>query len=266
MIFARWVLLIGAITAIGAFGATLLSYPADARVMRASRRLSWILPLGAFLIITAQLFAWFGIDGLTNPENAQAMITITLWGLHWSWLAAASVIVVTLFHLAAWRPRIWIVASAIAAVAVTAFVPLVGHGGTHDAATLIWHRMHLLGAGLWIGSLTITLVAGLSDPLAMLTKLRRFAPLALTGASLIAISGTALAWRHMRPLSTLWTTDYGLVLLTKAAAAIGVGSLGFLNWRAPRTRLVVAEVLTALLVVLALTAWLSELELPRMAH
>lgn len=266
MIFARWVLLIGAITAIGAFGATLLSYPADARVMRASRRLSWILPLGAFLIITAQLFAWFGIDGLTNPENAQAMITITLWGLHWTWLAVTAIAVVVLFHLGAWQPRLWIFASAIAALCVTAFVPLVGHGGTHDATTLIWHRMHLLGAGLWIGSLAITRAAGLNDTPAMLAKLRRFAPVALTGATLIAISGTALAWQHMRPLSSFWTTDYGRVLMAKAAGAMAVGALGFLNWRAPRTRVVVAEVLTAVLVVLALTAWLSELELPRMAH
>lgn len=266
MAFARWVLLAGALCAIGTFGATLLSFPADARVMRAARRLSWSLPLGAFLMFAAQLQNWFGTEGMTDPHNMWTMLSITLWGLHWTWLAATAVGVVALLHIGAWQPRVWIFAAAITAVCLTAFVPLVGHGGIHDATTLLWHRAHILGAGTWIGSLALTLAAGLADQEAMLTRLRRFAPVAFTGATLVAISGVAIAWKHMRPVSMLWTSEYGQVLLAKVAAVLVVASLGFINWRSPRTRVVVAEVLTAFLVVLVLTALLSETELPASAH
>ena len=262
MLFARWALSASALGIIGAFGATLLSYPANPRVISIARRSSAALLIACFLIITSQLYAWFGIDGLTVPENAWTMLSITLWGLHWAWMASVAVAVAVLLAIAGARPKIWIFASGAAAAGVAATVPLVGHGGTHDALTVFLHRAHLFGAGLWIGSLSVATLAHIGDTDRLLASLRRFAPIALTGAGMVAASGLVLAWEHIRPLSTLWTTDYGRTLFGKLIAVLIVGSLGFVNWRQPRLRVVIAEITIAIVVVLSLTALLSELQMP----
>jgi len=265
MLFARWALSVSALGVIGAFGATLLNSsgdPAIARVIRVARRASFGLILACVLTIAAQLNNWFGAAGFTDPANVWTMLSITLWGLHWTWLAGVAIATALLFIVAARRPGLWIYLSGVAAVAVALTAPLIGHGGTHDAWVAILHRAHLLGAGLWMGTLMVALASGFSDPPRLLLSLRRFAPIALTGALLIAASGLTLAWLHLQPLSTLWTSEYGQVLLAKLAAVLIVASLGFVNWRGPRLKIVVAEVTIAILVVLSLTALLSEGQMP----
>ena len=49
------------------------------------------------------------------------------------------------------------------------------------------------------------------------------------------------------PLSTLWTSDYGRTLAGKVIAVLNVGGLGFVNWRGPRLRVVLAEITIATL-------------------
>ena len=263
--FARWALSISALGVIGAFGATLLSYPADPgviRVMHVGRRASFGLILACVLIIAAQLNNWFGTAGFTDAANVWTMLSIKLWGLHWTWLAAVAIATAIVFTIAGRRPRIWIYASGAAAVAVALTAPLIGHGGTHDALVAALHRAHLLGAGLWMGSLMVALVAGIGDTPRLLLSLRRFAPIAMTGALLISASGLTLAWLHLTPISTLWTSEYGQVLLAKLAGVLVVASLGFVNWRGPRLKVVIAEVTVAIVVVLSLTALLSEAQMP----
>ncbi len=266
MIYARWALFAGALGVIGAFGATLLNYPADPRVISVARRSSIALGAGALLTIGAQLYAWFGIEGFTDPANVGTMLSITLWGLHWTWLALTTIGVIVVLSFAARRPAAWIYVNGAAALAVAAVVPLIGHGGTHDALTTFLHRAHILGAGVWVGSLAVTLLAGIADRPRLLLSLRRFAPIAFTGAGVVAASGFVLAWEHLRPFSVLWTTDYGLVLIAKVVSALIVGALGFVNWRQPRLRVVIAEVAIAFVVVLTVTAVLSGLEPPSAGH
>ncbi len=269
MLFARWALSASALGVIGAFGATLLTFPGDPQVIRIRRiaqRAAVAMILSCFLIITAQLYDWFGIEGLTDPANVWTMLSITLWGLHWSWLAAVAVGTAIALTIAAKVPRSWIYTSGAAALAAAAYVPLIGHGGSHDALTTFLHRAHLFGAGLWIGSLGVTVLAGIGDPPALLTTLRRFAPIALTGAAIVAVTGLILAWEHLKPLSLLWTSDYGQTLMAKLAAVVIVGGLGFINWRGPRLRVVITEITIAVVVVLSLTALLSGLEPPSGGH
>lgn len=262
MIFARWVLYTSALGVIGAFGATLLSFPAHPRVVAVGKRLPLGLLLGGFLLISSQLYAWFGIDGFTEIENVKTMLSITQWGLHWLWLAGVAVTVTLALPLSARWPSSWIFVSGFSALGIVAVAPLVGHGGTHDQWLLLAHEIHLFGAGLWIGSLGVALLSGMGHTDELLTRLRRFAPYALTGAGLIAVSGGVLAWKHVQPFSVIWTTTYGRILIAKVVGALIVASLGFVNWRGPRVRIVIAEVLVAVLVVLSLTAWLSEVEMP----
>ena len=262
MLLARWLLSMSALGMVGGFGATLLSYPANPRIIRVARAASLVLLLACFLIITSQLSAWFGVDGMLRPENVWTMLSVTLWGWHWAWMAGVAVAAAIVLAIAGSRPQMWIFACGAAALGVAATVPLVGHGGTHDALTVFLHRVHLFGAGLWIGSFGVVVFAHLDDARRLLSSLRRFAPIALTGATMVAVSGFVLAWEHLRPLSSLWTSDYGRTLFGKVIAVLIVGGLGFINWRRPRLRVVLAEITIAIVVVLSLTALLSELPMP----
>jgi len=259
---ARWALYVSALGVIGAFGATLLRVPAPARVIAVARRLAlWLLASSAFMLV-AEVNAWFGADGFRSIDPAWRLVALNVWGRHWRWLASTSLAVALALPLAARFPSSWIVLSGMAALGVAAVVPLVGHGGSHDAWLLGAHAAHLFGGGLWIGTLWVALWSGRHDLDALLVRLRSFAPIALTGASLVAASGAVIAWEHLQPLSTLWTTVYGQVLLFKVAAVMLVGGLGFLNWRGVRLKTVVVEALVAAVVVVALAACLSETEPP----
>lgn len=262
MIFARWLLFVGAVGVIGGLGAAVLARSAGARTRRPVRAAAVIGLLGTGLLIGAQLYLWFGVYGFTTLNNVRTMLFVTLWGQHWTWLAATSAAAIVLLWVGRRWPATWRAANGAAAAGAVAVLPLIGHGGTHDAWTLLWHRLHLLGAGTWVGTLGVLTVSCITDPKGLVERLRHLAPLAFVGALLLMASGLALTWRHMLPLSTFWTTEYGRVLLAKFAGVIAVAALGFINWRGPRLKLVVTELLIAFLVVLVLTAWLSELEPP----
>jgi putative copper export protein len=115
-----------------------------------------------------------------------------------------------------------------------------------------WARLvnpvHELVAGLWIGSLLMLVVAGLATLFAdSSTRDRRgsmaadmvngFSPLALSCGVLLVLSGLITAWKHLNPLSSLWTTPYGYALIVKLALAATVFALGAWNWKRQRPSL-----------------------------
>jgi putative copper export protein len=107
--------------------------------------------------------------------------------------------------------------------------------------------VHALLAGLWIGTLSMLLVAGLPTVLRDGARVQRgpivadmvngFSPLALTCGPLLVLTGLTTAWLHLNPLSSLWTTPYGYALLTKLCLVAVVFGLGAWNWRRQRPRL-----------------------------
>ena len=107
--------------------------------------------------------------------------------------------------------------------------------------------VHALLAGLWIGTLAVLIVAGLSTVLRDGARGQRgpivadmvngFSPLALTCGPLLVLTGLTTAWLHLKPLSSLWTTPYGYALLTKLCLVAVVFGLGAWNWRRQRPRL-----------------------------
>lgn len=152
-----------------------------------------------------------------------------------------------------------------------------------------WSRLvnplHRIAGGLWIGTLFILVVAGLSAVLSdVRTKDLRgrivadmvngFSPLALTCGMVLVLSGLTTAWTHLNPLSSLWTTPYGYALIVKLALVSVVFGLGAWNWRRMRPTLgsedaahavrrsATAE-LTVAALVLAATAILVSLPSPK---
>jgi len=182
---------------------------------------------------------------------------------------------------------------ALAAGTINAGWPLAAIGIVAGALRQIflgqWSRLvnpvHSLAAGLWLGTLLVLVVAGLSallrhEP----TRDRRgaiaadmvngFSPLALTMGGIVVVFGLITAWRHLHVLSNLWSTPYGYTLIVKLLLVASVFALGAWNWRRQRPTLgtegaatsirrsSMAE-LTVATVVLIVTAVLVSLPAPK---
>lgn len=152
-----------------------------------------------------------------------------------------------------------------------------------------WSRLvnplHVLFAGLWIGTLFVLFVAGLTLLLRHEAARERrgrlaadmvhaFSPLALVSSGFVALFGVITAWTHLKQLSALWTTPYGYALIAKLLVVAVVVSLGAFNWRRQRPTLGTSESavsiarsssaeLTAAFVVLLITAVLVSLPSPK---
>jgi putative copper export protein len=115
-----------------------------------------------------------------------------------------------------------------------------------------WSRLinpvHSLAAGLWIGTLLVLVVAGLSALLRheptgdrrgaiAADMVNGFSPLALSMGAIVVLFGLITAWRHLHVLSNLWSTPYGDALIVKLLFAATVFALGAWNWRRQRPTL-----------------------------
>jgi putative copper export protein len=205
--------------------------------------------------------AFLTSDFLTAAQAALALLALVGFLLAWRGVGAG-----------------WLLA-AIGVVAIPFRFVLLGQ----------WSRLvnplHVLAAGLWIGTLFVLLTAGLTLVLRHESARDRrgrlaaemvngFSPLALTASGFVALFGVITAWKHLTPLSSLWTTPYGYALLVKLAVVAVVVSLGAFNWKRQRptlgsdqsavsiTRSSRAE-LSAAFVVLLITAILVSLPSPK---
>ena len=144
----------------------------------------------------------------------------------------------------------------LASMRVSAGWPLAAAGvvvGTlNGALTGQWARLvnpvHSLAAGLWIGTLFIVLVVGIALVLRnevaadrrgpiVADMVNAFSPLALTCGMIVVIFGLITAWKHLNPLSSLWTTPYGWALIAKLLVVAVVFALGAWNWKRGRPTL-----------------------------
>jgi len=110
------------------------------------------------------------------------------------------------------------------------------------------NAVHILAASTWLGTLLVLTIVGVrgvigrepsGTPRAMLVAdlVNSFSPLALTAASFVALTGLTTAWMHLKRISSLWTTSYGITLIIKLIFVLIVVSLGAWNWRRVRPSL-----------------------------
>ncbi len=144
-----------------------------------------------------------------------------------AWLTTALMAaVVTVLCFALRSPALL---AGVAVVAVAALWPVAqtGHtGGTadHDAAVTAVY-LHSVFAAVWVGGLlTIALLRPvLHERLAVV--LRRYSTLALIAFIVVAASGLVSAQLRVGGLEAL-TTPYGLLVIAKVVALIGLGAFG----------------------------------------
>lgn len=130
----------------------------------------------------------------------------------------------------------WSLAAAgILAVVLQPVVTARGFAGRVNA-------VHILAASTWLGTLTVMLWAairallrapsgGASRERIAASLVNAFTPVALAAATLVGLTGATTAWLHVKHLSNLWRTDYGIALIVKLCFVLGVVVVGWWNWK-----------------------------------
>ncbi len=133
-----------------------------------------------------------------------------------------------------------------AALLGLAFVAVIaqantGHSaqsGDHDVAvdTMVFH---LIGITLWIGGLVALVGLARQNIPHLSVVAHRYSSIAFWAFVAVALSGFGSAWVRFTYLPDLWRTDYGRLVLLKAALLIALGAAGYLHRR--RTLPAIAE-------------------------
>ena len=231
--------------------------------------------ISALLLIPA-LIAGFIAQVLSFREPAEPVgdvVRLVLsipWGRVWLLQLILALLLTVFFAMAKTRAVAW-VPVAFAAIAL-AFTPAFAG---HAAAVEEWGRLarmadglHVLAAGVWLGSLANLALAVRQEPDGgiLLARLARFSPLALVSAAVIAATGVTSAWIHLTRLSDLWGSPYGRLLSVKVLVFLGVLAAGAYNWRRATPRLresadpramrkTIAAELAFAAVLILVTAW-----------
>jgi len=196
--------------------------------------------IGLIGVVIGLLMAWTGLPDLAARRHTSAGALLTSdppTMLQFGFLALALIG----FAFAALRVSAGWALAAIGVIAGTLRLAFLGQ----------WSRLinpvHSLAAGLWIGTLFVLVVAGLSSLFAHEPRARRgpiaadmvnnFSPLALSMGGVVVAFGLITAWRHLHVLSNLWSTPYGYALIVKLLLAGTVFVLGTWNWRRQRPTL-----------------------------
>jgi copper transport protein len=301
---ARWVGYLGAFLVLGGmvFRVAVLrgwtrSHPADSPVVErlAERAARLGLFGGMLLLLGAGGRLWTQLHGFVDPgepitrELAGLVIRETPWGRGWIAQLGAAVLALGGYLAALAAPRAGWIAAGIGATLVAAVAPMTGHAMTQVAggSGRLLDALHLLAGSAWLGTLLVTLVAGLM-PLARLEDaqrgelsarlMRAFSPVALIGAVVAVVAGSILSWRYLggtlaERLAGLTGSPWGQVLLVKSGILLLVAGVGGWNWRVLLPRLGSAAAAQSLqrsarvevllgLVLLAATAILVALPMP----
>jgi putative copper export protein len=110
------------------------------------------------------------------------------------------------------------------------------------------NAVHILAASTWLGTLLVLAIVGIRGVIRSATDgeqrarlvadlVNSFSPLALTAATIVALTGLTTAWLHLKRISALYTTSYGITLMIKLVFVLMVVLLGAFNWKRIRPTL-----------------------------
>lgn len=252
----------------------------------------------AVLLLLAHLGRGYGqVRSFLEPfepftwDAARPILTQTAWGRAWLVQLATSLAVLPLALSARRRPAPGLAMLGAAVLAVVAATSRTGHAPENPWGAglgLGLHALHLVGGGLWLGSLgsmwfgALRAAGGAASGggeahRGVARMVAAFSPLALSGAALAVGTGGLLAVSYVGDFGDLWGTTYGRVLLLKLALLAMTLGFGARNWRRLSPRLGTADATAALttsatielviaFLLLSVTAVLVALPAPTLAH
>lgn len=268
-VLVRWGWFLSLLGMIGAVGfrffvaLPLSRRPEHAGVADRAVYAAWYLALAAAALSVLTLFArlWQQSAALNGAalafdgDRLDALLTGTVWGIAWvlQSIATLAFVVGLLVARAPYGRSAGWMGAAGAAVLLAAVPALSGHAAAAErlaALAIFADTAHVLGGGLWLGTLATLLAAGLpaslhaqpgEGPRAVADMVNLFSPLALAAAGVVALTGAVSSLLHVGSPAALFGTGYGQMLLLKLVLLAGVAALGYHNWRRVRPALGEAE-------------------------
>jgi methionine-rich copper-binding protein CopC/putative copper export protein len=174
-------------------------------------------------------------------DSLLLLVKLTHWGTAWAIGLVAAAVAFVGFIVAS-RSISGFIIAAIGLVAVCVSEALTGHSGAvkHHAAAVAADVAHVLGAGGWLGGLTVMILCAM-PPLKKLDGrdaagagsrlLHAYHGTAVECVTIVVLSAIVAAWTRFPTVSAIWTTPYGQMLLRKTIFVIVVLGFGFYHWR-----------------------------------
>lgn len=120
-------------------------------------------------------------------------------------------------------PGWWFGLAGVTGLALSATPGLAGHASTGRWTLLALpaDMFHVLGMSIWLGGLVMLAIAR-TDEHSYARVAERFSGLALGAVVVLVITGTFQSIRQLQPISALWDSNYGRLLIAKLVAFGGV--------------------------------------------
>ena len=213
-------------------------HPAFTRIMMLAAAASVLWTLSAVAVLVLGFADIAGLPVSAGPEFSAGLAAyISELPTGNAWLAVVMVAAMVSTLIFSVRSPGALAGTALLAMAGLLPLILIGHasGGTDHEQAINSLGLHLVGVCLWFGGLIALSVAGTALGKDTAAVLRRFSSLALFAFILVSASGIINASIRM-PLPEGLGSPYGVLVLAKTAAVIGLGIIGYLH----RTRLIPA--------------------------
>jgi putative copper export protein len=181
------------------------------------------------------------IDAVTNHKEFAAALPKNLSQFQWKMAMLTIATLGFVLVRATWRGG-W----TVAAIGILLLVLQPVYTGRFAGKV---NAVHILAASTWLGTLLVLLVIGIRGVARSTTAsgtlraelvadlVNSFSPLALVASAIVAATGLTTAWLHLKRISSLWTTSYGVALDVKLVLVLIVVTLGAWNWRRVRPSL-----------------------------
>ncbi|WP_328437812.1 bifunctional copper resistance protein CopD/cytochrome c oxidase assembly protein [Streptomyces sp. NBC_00444] len=199
----------------------------------------WAAASGAVLVFTlSDLFAQ-PVGEISSPAIVADFVTTDAQGRSYALTAATAGVIATLcvgIGSARWARCALVLA--LAGLLPPAFTGHSSAAGNHDAAVSSL-ALHLVGVAVWVGGLVFVLVVAARREEQAVDAARRFSPIAGWALLAVGLSGLVNAAVRLPSLTEVFTSRYGLMVLTKAVAPALLGGIGY--WHRRRTLPALAE-------------------------